>query len=138
MKQCKIFSLKSFTSHGFNLTPMELKDVVPFEVKRVYYLVQQGGESTGEHCHKVEEEVFVQVKGTSTILIDRGSGKEEIVLGTSGSAIYLPAYVWHGFKKPSEDCVILAFSSTNYGVDRSDYIEDYEEYLKVRDEKLIG
>lgn len=134
--QCKIFNLKSFNSHGFNLTPIELKDVVPFEVKRVYYLVQQDGESTGEHCHKIEEEVFIQVKGTSTIVIDRGNGKEEIELASSGSAIYLPAYNWHGFKKPSDDCVILALSSTNYSADRSDYIDDYGEYLGVRDEKL--
>ena len=79
----------------------------------------------------VEQELFIQERGTSTIIIDQGNGKEEIVLPT-GEAIYVPAFVWHGFKSPSGDCMILALSSTNYVADRSDYIENYEEYLKVR------
>jgi uncharacterized RmlC-like cupin family protein len=47
------------------------------------------------------------------------------------SAIYVPAFVWHQFKDFSEDAILLAISSTNYNPDRSDYIEDYEEFKKI-------
>lgn len=132
MKECKLINLKTFNSRGYDLTPVEFNDVVPFEVKRMYYMSVRIGNSTGEHCHKNEEEVFFQAKGSITIIIDRGNGKEEIRLEGPGSAIYVPAYVWHGFKNASEDSLIIAVSSTNYSADRSDYIEDYEEYLKIR------
>jgi hypothetical protein len=47
------------------------------------------------------------------------------------SAIYTGEYVWHHFKDFSTDAILLALSSTNYNPDRSDYIEDYEEYKKI-------
>lgn len=125
--------LKTFTNRGFNLTPVELKDVIPFEVKRVYYFDNiSAGSQTGEHCHYVEEEFFIQAKGSSVAVIDRGHGKEEIVLTGPSEAIYVPSHVWHGFKNASPDCLIIALSSTNYNPDRSDYQENYDEYLKTR------
>lgn len=132
----KKFSLRSFQSQGYGLTPVEFKDVAPFDVKRAYYLKNFAvGATTGEHCHKIEEEIFIVAEGAVTIIIDKGSGKEEIVLNEN-DAVFVPAYVWHGFKDPRKNCVILALSSTNYSPDRSDYVDSYEEYLQIRDRHL--
>lgn len=137
MKEFQKFNLKTFTNRGFNLTPVEFKDTVPFEVKRMYYLdALQAQDKTGEHCHLLEEEVFIIAKGTVTAIIDKGQGKEDVHLVGPSDAIYVPNYVWHGFKEASSDCVIIALSSTNYSPDRTDYQENYDEYLKVRDEGL--
>ena len=57
-------------------------------------------------------------------------GKENISMQGPGDCIYVGSYVWHGFKDFSQDAILLALSSTNYSPDRSDYIEDYEEYKK--------
>ncbi len=131
-REFKKFELKTFESRGYKLTAVEFKDVVPFEVKRTYFVREfKDGSQTGEHIHKIEEEVFIQVKGTSTAVIDRGQGKEEIIMSAPNDAMYVPAYVWHGFKNPSPDCVIVALSSTNYNATREDYVEDYEEFKKV-------
>lgn len=120
---------------NFLLIPIELKDYIDFEVKRVYYLVHPTGDS-GQHCHHIEKEFFVMVQGSCTAVVDQGNGKEEISLTAPTSAMYVSNYVWHGFKDFSSDAVLLALSSTNYSSDRSDYLEDYNEYLKVRDKKL--
>ena len=64
-------------------------------------------------------------------VIDKGNGKEDILLKGPGDAIYVGNCVWHGFKDFSPDAVLVALSSTNYSPDRSDYIEDYEEYQKI-------
>lgn len=135
-KEFRQFSLKTFTGKGYALTPVEFKDVSPFEVKRMYYITHfEDGIQTGEHCHKIEEEVFIQAQGSSVAIIDRGNGKEDIVI-KEGDALYIPNYVWHGFKQSSADCVIIALSSTNYTPDRSDYVESYGEYLNMRDEHV--
>lgn len=136
MKEFKKIKLNTFTNRGFNLTPVELKDIVPFEVKRMYFFESMKPEDkTGAHCHKIEEEFFIQAKGTSTAIIDRGQGIEEIAV-IAGEALYCPNYVWHGFKDASADAVLIALSSTNYNQDRSDYVEDYQAYLGFRDERL--
>lgn len=133
------FVWKTFTNRGFNLTPVEFKDLVPFEVKRLYYIDAMPAETkTGEHCHYIEQEVFVVAKGSVTAVIDQGQGKEDVRLSGPSEAIYVPNYVWHGFKDASADCVIIALSSTNYSPDRSDYLEDYEAYLKVREAGLAA
>ena len=129
-------NLKTFQTRGFNLTPVEFKDVVPFVIKRLYYFDSfKPADKTGAHCHKIEEEFFIQAKGASTAVIDQGQGIEEISL-QPGEAIYCPNYVWHGFKNASSDAVIIALSSTNYNPDRSDYIENYDEFLRLREKHL--
>lgn len=119
------------------MSPMELREHIPFTVKRLYFLSNMSaGVDTGQHCHFEEEEFFVMARGTCTAIIDRGHGKEEILMSAPQSAMYVPNYVWHGFKNFSEGAVMMALSSTNYRADRSDYLEDYDEYLGLRDEKL--
>ncbi|MFA6424370.1 MAG: FdtA/QdtA family cupin domain-containing protein [Candidatus Magasanikbacteria bacterium] len=126
----KQFKLKTFTNTGVSLTPVELKDFIDFEVKRIYFITDFT-KDTGQHCHTVEQELFVCQRGIVTAVIDRGNGLEDILLNGPEDAICFGAYVWHGFKNASVDCVLLALSSTNYNVDRSDYITDYEEYKKI-------
>lgn len=133
------FTLKSFPGQTgeYNLIPIELKDYINFDIKRIYYINEVNSENshTGAHCHKVEEELFILLNGSATAVIDQGQGLEDIELKTN-DAIYVGAYIWHHFKEISEGTILLALSSTNYSPDRSDYIEDYDEYLKIRDKKL--
>lgn len=132
----KLWSLKNFTNKGYSLTPFELGEHVPFEVKRVYWVTNGEGMSTGQHCHFEEQEVFVCVKGAMTAVVDKGQGKEMIEF-KEGDAVYMPNFVWHGFENMSSDAVLLAFSSTNYRADRSDYCEDYDVYVADYRDKIV-
>lgn len=128
-KEFKIFELKKVDTPKFVMSPVELKDYIDFEVKRVYFITKPQA-PTGAHCHKVEEEFFILVQGTCAAVVDRGNGFEEIPLVGPTGALHVPNFVWHHFKDFSPDAVLLALSSTNYNPDRSDYIEDYEEFKK--------
>ena len=134
-KQFTIYTLKNIPTEKFVMSPIELKDYIDFEVKRVYFITNPK-ENSGEHIHYEEKEFFILVQGSCTAIIDKGEGKEDIAMVGSTTALYVPNYIWHGFKDFSEDAILLALSSTNYRPDRSDYLEDYEEYLKIRDEKI--
>lgn len=110
---------------------LELKKYnIDFSIKRIYFVQDFKQQIIGGHCHKIEEEVFVIIKGRCTAVINRGHGKEEISF-SHGEAVYIRNYVWHEFKDFSEDLILLALSSTNYNPDRSDYVEDYEKYLQI-------
>lgn len=129
----KQVELKKIQAPNFVMSPVELKDYIDFEVKRVYYITKPTGE-TGSHCHKIEEEFFIFIQGSGTAVIDKGDGLEEIRVEGPTSGLYVGPYVWHQFKDLSPDAILLALSSTNYNPDRSDYIENYEEYKKVLSE----
>lgn len=132
MLDFKQLQLKILQNEKATYAFAELKDFVDFEVKRIYF-IQNCKEVTGQHCHKIEKEMFVMQRGSCVAIIDRGNGKEDILMNGPGDAIYVGNYVWHGFKNFSDDAILLALSSTNYSPDRSDYVEGYEEYLKIRD-----
>lgn len=132
--QFKKVTLKSLKNERAAYTFCELKEYIDWEVKRVYF-IQECKEATGQHCHFVENEVFIMARGTCIAIIDRGNGKEDIVLNGPNEAIIVGNHVWHGFKDFSEDAMVLALSSTNYSADRSDYCEDYEGYKKIVKEK---
>lgn len=126
----KTFKLKNINTKDFLMTPLELSDYIDFEPKRVYLISTPHGDyKTGQHSHiEDEDELFVAVQGQCKIILDEGRGIVEEELVAPGSAIYVPHTVWHGFKDLSEDCIILAISSTNYDPERKDYLEDYEEF----------
>lgn len=125
----KKYELKNIPTARFTMNPIELKEYIDFEVKRVYFITNPSG-PTGSHYHKVEEEFFVMVQGTATAVIDYGNGLEEISMKAPSSGIYVGSFVWHQFKDFSPDAILLALSSTNYNPDRSDYVEDYQEFKK--------
>jgi len=135
----KVFTLKNIQAPNFLMTPLELKEYIDFEVKRIYFIAGPVNEmKTGQHAHLLDEdELFVQVTGSCTITVDDGHGLEDVKLaslpnhGGPISAIYVPHLVWHSFKDMSEDSIILAITSTNYDSTRADYIEDYEEFKKL-------
>lgn len=130
-KEFKIFELKKIDTPKFVMSPVELKDYIDFEVKRVYFITKPVA-LAGAHCHKIEQEFFILVQGQCVAVIDQGNGLEEIPMRGPTSAMYVPAYVWHSFKNFSPDAVLLALSSTNYNPDRSDYVEDYETFKNTR------
>ena len=130
MLDFKKLKLKIVENNKATYSFAELEDFVDWEVKRVYY-IQNVKTDTGQHCHKQEKELFVMVAGSCTAIIDSGNGKEDVFLEGPGDAIYVGDYVWHGFKDFSEGAILLALSSTNYKEDRSDYVEDYDEYKKI-------
>jgi len=121
--------IKKIDTPKMTMSPLELKDYIDFEVRRVYFItnIKKG---IGQHCHHNEKELFVMIQGSCIATIDQGNGLEKIKMKGPEDAIYVGNYVWHQFDNFSEDAILLALSSTNYNPDRSDYIEDYNEYKK--------
>jgi len=133
MSKYRLFTLKNIPTPNFTMTPLELKNYMDFEVKRVYFISSAKREMlTGSHCHLADEdELFIMITGSCTMVVDDGNGLTEIKLDGLHNAIRIPHMVWHHFKDMSDDVVICALSSTNYNPNRSDYCEDYQEFQKL-------
>ncbi len=126
--------IKKIDTPKMTMSPIELKDYIDFEPKRVYFISNLKN-GIGKHCHHEEKELFVIVQGSCVATIDQGQGLEKIKMEAPTDAIYVGAHVWHQFDDFSNDAILLALSSTNYNPDRSDYIENYEEYKHFLSER---
>ena len=103
---------------------------VPFEIKRVFYIL--GSDSTvvrGKHANRKTEFVLINVAGSSKVKVLDGEGNEVIYcLNKPNTGIYLPTMVWKEMYDFSPDSVLLCLASEHY--DGTEYIRDYEEYVK--------
>ena len=132
-----IGEVKPVEAPNFTMNPAELHQYLPkgqkFVIKRAYWLTDPRAErKSGQHAHTDEDEVFIVMKGTVTLILDGdGKGIKKIPL-KQNNLVWVPRYVWHGYEDLSKDCLILALTSTNYDPERKGYIMDYEEFKKIK------
>lgn len=115
-------------SRGQLVALEEFKDI-PFKVKRVYYLYDTAkGVTRGFHAHKSLEQILVCIHGTCKILLDNGTEKKIVPLEKPYEGLYISNTMWREMFDFSPDAVLLVLASELY--DESDYIRDYDEFLK--------
>jgi len=108
----------------------EVQRHIPFEIKR-YFLVfgVSGKHVRGEHAHKKQHQFLVCVHGRCNIVADDGKRRQEFILDSPATGIYIPPMVWAVQYKYSADAVLLVLASDFY--DPDDYVRDYGQYLAL-------
>ena len=102
---------------------------VPFTVKRFFTVYEVPSKYVrGEHAHKTCHQFLICVHGQLTLMVDDGSNREEILLDGPEVGVYIPPMVWATQNLYSENSVLLVLASHEY--DPSDYIRDYDEFLR--------
>ncbi|MFV8456696.1 sugar 3,4-ketoisomerase [Vibrio owensii] len=112
-----------------SLVALEANKLIPFDIKRVYYLFgMQPDLPRGFHAHRELIQVAVCLKGSCDILMDNGHEKEVIGLNSPSQGLVIDIMQWHEMSNFSEDCVLLVLASDVY--DESDYIRNYDVFLR--------
>ena len=107
---------------------------IPFEIKRVYYLVRTKTDVIrGLHAHKNLDQVLIAISGSCRVMVEDGARKEYFTLRDSGQGLRIKNLVWREMDQFSPDCVLLVLASDFYN--ESDYIRDYSEFLKAVNSK---
>lgn len=114
-----------------NLSFVEEKAHIPFEIKRIYWLYDvPGGECRGGHAYRTNEEFIIAMSGSFDVVIDDGKERKVFSLNRSYYGLYVPAGLWREIENFSTNAVALEFGSIHY--DESDYVFDYDEFLKLK------
>lgn len=125
--------LIQFQSHGDDrgsLVSLETNENIPFDIKRVYYLFNTEDKvRRGFHAHKKLKQLAVVLKGSCRFLLDDGTEKIELLLDNPAQGLFIESFVWREMFDFSDDCVLMVLADSVY--DESDYIRDYEEFIKV-------
>ena len=131
---CSIIELdRHHSDRKGNLSVVENGITLPFDVKRVYYLYDvPGGESRGAHAHKELSQLIVAASGSFNVVLDDGKCKRTFFLNRPNIGLYVKPGMWRDLCDFSSGAVCMVLASHPY--DESDYIRDYNEFTKFRNE----
>lgn len=132
----RIIELPKFLDARGNLSFAQNNTHIPFEIKRTYWLYDvPGGESRGGHAYRDTEEFVIALSGSFDVIVDDGKEKKTFLLNRSYYGLYIPKGVWREMDNFSTNSLALEFASTNYNSE--DYIRDYDEFLKLKEDGKI-
>ena len=125
------YNMRTVIEDDGNLVPIESNFDTPFPIKRLFYVYGvRDTDVRGEHSHYKTKQLLICIHGKVEVTCKDGLGERKYLLESPQQALYIPPMVWDEQKYLSEDTVLLVLANTKY--DPSDYIQDYNEFLKLR------
>ena len=116
--------LKTFTDTRGNLTVVE--KVLPFDIKRVFYIYGVDDSARGNHHHKQTIQAAICLTGNCRIIVQSGRDepRQEFILDEPSKCLLIQPEDHHWMDLFSPDCILMVFASECY--DPNDYI--FEPY----------
>ena len=96
------------------------ENILPFEVKRIYWIYSSDNQLRGGHRHKLTSQCLVALSGYVSIEMCDGVHNEVIALDDPNKALIVEPKDWHTMKFGS-GAVLLVMASHFYDV--NDYID---------------
>ena len=107
---------------------------IPFPIWRVFWTYNiRGGNMRGDHAHRTCEMVLFPVGGSFDIELDDGERREVLHMDDPSHGVYIPPLVWCRLMNFTPDAACISLASEEYRAE--DYIHDYEEFIKMKNEK---
>lgn len=114
-----LINLPTFTDERGRLTVIE--KILPFEIKRVYYIYNIQSKRGG-HRHKKTIQALICLNGSCEVYIHNGIKEEVFYLNRNDQCLILKPEDWHTIDKVAEGTIILMLASEYY--DKEDYINE--------------
>lgn len=115
-----LISLKTFTDSRGNLTVIE--KVVPFEIRRIFYIYGVDDSVRGGHRHKLTTQAAICIKGSCKIANNNGNKQEEFTLDTPDKCLILHPEDWHQMYDFTSDAILMVLASEYFNAE--DYIHE--------------
>lgn len=130
LDSCRMVDLPKIEDHRGNLTFIEGRRHIPFDIRRVYYLYDvPGGSVRGGHAHKELHQLIIAMSGSFDVVLNDGRKKKRFHLNRSYSGLYVCPMIWRELDNFSSGSVCMVLASNRY--DEADYYRDYQEFLRV-------
>lgn len=126
-----LINLSRHLDHRGNLSVVEQRKDIPFDIARVYWIYDvPGGECREGHAYHESQEFIIALSGSFDVLVDDLKSRRIFSLNRSYYGLYIPSGCWRELSNFSTNSVALILSSTPYN--KADYIFDYSQLLSSK------
>ena len=113
-----LIDLKTFTDKRGHLTVIE--NVLPFQIKRVFYIYGVDDSERGGHRHHKTIQAAICIKGRCRISNNDGRDEKTYYLNNPSKCLILEPKDWHKMFDFSKNAILMVLASENF--DEKDYI----------------
>jgi hypothetical protein len=117
-----LISLKTFTDFRGNLTVVE--KIIPFDIKRIFYIYGVDESTRGGHRHKNTIQAAIALQGSCRIINNDGAAQQEFILEHPSQCLILEPKDWHTMDRFTRNAILMVLASEHF--DMNDYI--FEPY----------
>ena len=122
----KIVEIPKIADYRGNISVIE-KDILPYKVKRVYYMYDiPSGSKRGGHAHIEQSEFLIALSGSFDVVLNNGLETVTVNLNRPDKGLLIPKGVWRELDSFSAGAVCLVLASDVF--DEADYIRDYNQF----------
>jgi hypothetical protein len=126
----KILDIPKIADPRGNLSVVE-NDVIPFEMKRIYYLYDVPSDSfRGGHAHKQLYQFLIAISGSFDVKLNDGSKETIITLNKPNKGLLIVPGTWRELNNFSSGAVCLVVASEVFI--EEDYIRDYDLFKSYK------
>jgi dTDP-4-dehydrorhamnose 3,5-epimerase-like enzyme len=136
LSSVKLLNLPYDFAENGDLTVMEGLAHIPFAIARVFVVRGFAGSVRGKHAHKACTQFLTCPYGNVEVRCDDGSDVATFVLDKPEVGLLLPPGIWAQQTYLVANSVLTVLCDRPY--ERLDYIRDYGEYKKYRDNASTG
>ena len=126
IKDIKIIEIPKIQDTRGNLSVIE-GNVIPFEIKRVYYLYDvPSGAERGGHSHIEQQEFLVALSGSFVVVMTDSLSITKVTLNKPNQGLLIPNGIWRELENFSSGSVCLVVASDVFK--EEDYIRDFDAF----------
>ncbi len=114
----QLIDLLTYSDSRGNLTVIE--KIIPFEIKRIFYIYGVDDSVRGGHRHKTTYQAAICLKGSCRIQSNNGLTTINYLLNDPSKCLLINPEDWHKMDQFSADAILMVLASTYYADD--DYI----------------
>ncbi|PNQ73728.1 hypothetical protein C1T31_05175 [Hanstruepera neustonica] len=132
LKEVRIIEIPKIEDVRGNLAVIE-KNVIPFEIKRVYYLYDVPSNAyRGGHAHIQQQEFLIALSGSFDVVLNDGEERTKVTLNKPNKGLLIPTGIWRELENFSSGSVCLVLASDIF--EEEDYIRDYKKFLAYKNQ----
>ncbi len=128
INELKLIEIPKIKDPRGNLSVIE-NDILPFSIKRVYYLYDVPSDSyRGGHAHKKLYQFLIPLSGSFEVTLKDATGnKKNIMLNKPNIGLLIIPGIWRELNNFSSGAVCLVLASEIF--QENDYIRKYDQFI---------